>query len=69
MIEEKTLGAEDTNVNELRKLRDELLGQRDNLKGQLARAKEEEAIEKKLLERKSMLKVLAILYTFINLKK
>ena len=31
MIEEKTLGAEDTNINELRKLRDELTQQRDNL--------------------------------------
>ena len=32
VIEEKTLGAEDTNLNELRKLRDELTSQRDNLK-------------------------------------
>ena len=31
VIEEKTLGAEDTNINELRKLRDELTQQRDNL--------------------------------------
>ena len=32
VIEEKTLGAEDTNLNELRKLRDELVSQRDSLK-------------------------------------
>ena len=31
VIEEKTLGAEDTNINELRKIRDELTQQRDNL--------------------------------------
>ena len=48
VIEEKTLGAEDTNLNELRKLRDELTTQRDNLKadvkeltGQLGQKDEE----------------------------
>ena len=39
VIEEKTLGAEDTNLNELRKLRDELTNQRDNLKGEVAALK------------------------------
>ena len=39
MIEEKTLGAEDTNLNELRKLRDELTSQRDNLKAEVASLK------------------------------
>ncbi len=36
VIEEKTLGAEDTNLNELRKLRDELTTQRDNLRVEVA---------------------------------
>lgn len=35
IIEEKTVGAEDTNINELRKLRDELTTQRDNLKSEV----------------------------------
>ena len=35
VIEEKTLGAEDTNLNELRKLRDELTNQRDGLKARI----------------------------------
>ena len=39
VIEEKTLGAEDTNLNELRKLRDELTNQRDNLKAEVAALK------------------------------
>ena len=39
VIEEKTLGAEDTNLNELRKLRDELTNQRDNLKGEVSALK------------------------------
>ena len=45
MIEEKTLGAEDTNLNELRKLRDELTSQRDNLKSEVAtlKTKQEES--------------------------
>ena len=39
VIEEKTLGAEDTNINELRKLRDELTQQRDNLQLEVAELK------------------------------
>ena len=39
VIEEKTLGAEDTNLNELRKLRDELTSQRDNLKSEVTSLK------------------------------
>ncbi|XP_059079555.1 cilia- and flagella-associated protein 58-like [Tigriopus californicus] len=47
VIEEKTLGAEDTNLNELRKLRDELTNQRDLLKSQVAelRASESKHLE------------------------
>ena len=39
VIEEKTLGAEDTNINELRKLRDELTQQRDNLQLEVSELK------------------------------
>ena len=49
VIEEKTLGAEDSNLNELRKLRDELTSQRDNLRVEVrelaaAAGEKEEAI-------------------------
>ena len=50
VIEEKTLGAEDTNINELRKLRDELVNQRDGLKTEV------EELEKKDQEQASMIK-------------
>ncbi|CAB4065924.1 unnamed protein product [Lepeophtheirus salmonis] len=39
-VEEKTLGAEDTNVNELRKLRDELIAQKDSLSNEVSKLKE-----------------------------
>ena len=39
VIEEKTLGAEDTNINELRKIRDELTQQRDNLQLEVSELK------------------------------
>ena len=45
VIEEKTLGAEDTNLNELRKLRDELTNQRDNLKGEVAALKVRKSLD------------------------
>ena len=44
IIEEKTLGAEDTNLNELRKLRDELTNQRDSLKGEVSQLKAEQDV-------------------------
>lgn len=44
VIEEKTLGAEDTNLNELRKLRDELTSQRDNLKSEVANLKAQKEV-------------------------
>jgi len=44
VIEEKTLGAEDTNLNELRKLRDELTNQRDNLKSEVNELKNQKEL-------------------------
>ena len=44
VIEEKTLGAEDTNLNELRKLRDELTNQRDNLKSEVNELKSQKEV-------------------------
>ena len=59
MIEEKTLGAEDTNINELRKLRDELTSQRDALRAEVAElreaAKEKEAEAEGLRQEKAKL--------------
>ena len=53
VIEEKTLGAEDTNLNELRKLRDELTSQRDNLKGEVANLKgDKETMQQEITELK-----------------
>ncbi|XP_023325674.1 cilia- and flagella-associated protein 58, partial [Eurytemora carolleeae] len=54
VIEEKTLGAEDNNINELRKLRDELTQQRDGLQLDLADIKVKfEMNEKEVKELKS----------------
>ena len=52
IIEEKTLGAEDTNLNELRKLRDELTNQRDNLKAEVSAltAEQEVSAKQKLMQ-------------------
>jgi outer membrane murein-binding lipoprotein Lpp len=53
VIEEKTLGAEDTNLNELRKLRDELTSQRDNLKSEVANLKgDKETMQQEITELK-----------------
>ena len=53
VIEEKTLGAEDTNLNELRKLRDELTSQRDNLKGEVANLKgDKDTMQQEIVELK-----------------
>ena len=53
VIEEKTLGAEDTNLNELRKLRDELTSQRDNLKSEVSNLKgDKETMQQEITELK-----------------
>ena len=69
VIEEKTLGAEDTNLNELRKLRDELTSQRDNLKGEVANLKgDKDAMQQQITELKDENAKLEVKITNSNLE-
>ena len=71
VIEEKTLGAEDTNINELRKLRDELTQQRDNLQLEVAELKtkfeaNEAKVETLTKEKADQVKVSAMKNSYIH---
>ena len=67
VIEEKTLGAEDTNLNELRKLRDELTSQRDNLKSEVTSLKtQQEATTQEITGNKCIVYSRRVRVSYIN---